>query len=73
MSLLHKVRILVGALAHKPFMSRPDRVDLDDDGGRTPESTLHGEASGAGAPAPEVDDTERVADLIAGHKRKEAG
>jgi hypothetical protein len=73
MSLWHKVRVLVGALAHKPFMPRPDKVDLDGGAERTPEGKRRREVSGPGAREPAVDDTERVADLIARQKRNEAG
>ena len=30
MSLIHKVRTLVGALIHKPFMPRPEKGELDE-------------------------------------------
>ncbi|MFC2015302.1 hypothetical protein ACFLUM_00015 [Chloroflexota bacterium] len=71
MGFVDKVRILVGALVHKPFAPKPERVDLDE-GGRQKEST----AQGSTAPVAEEDgleDTDRVADLIAQRTRDEAG
>jgi len=35
MSLLRKLRVLAGALVHKPFMPKQEKVDLDD-GARAP-------------------------------------
>jgi hypothetical protein len=68
MSLFRKVRTLVGALVHKPFTPRPEKVDLDegqdDRGKRTQRPELE-------APEPEVGDTARVADLIAEQQREE--
>ena len=66
MSLLRKIRLLVGALAHRPFMPRPDKVDLSQDTDRP------GEEPELEPSQPGVADTERVADLLAQRQRKEA-
>ena len=73
MGLLHKVRILLGALVHKPFMPQTEKVELDK--GRESPRT---EAKDKDRPAlevreAEVQDGERVADLIAQRRRDEAG
>jgi hypothetical protein len=60
MGLFHKVRILVGALVHKPFMPRPEKVAMDETGDE-PSADRRPAEEGQG----EVADTERVADLIA--------
>jgi hypothetical protein len=70
MGLFHKVRILMGALVHKPFMPRPEKVALDEarEEGSAPEvadQDLAKEGQGA------VADTGRVADLIAQQQRGE--
>jgi hypothetical protein len=71
MGLLDKVRILVGALVHKPFTPRPEKVDLD--GGLEPRRDGVVRHAGAELEAPEagVEDTERVADLIAQRRQEE--
>jgi hypothetical protein len=61
MSLLRKIRVLVGALAHRPFMPRPEKVDLSQDREQPGEESQ-----------PEVADTERVADLLVQQRREEA-
>ncbi len=65
MSLLRKVRVLVGALVHKPFTPRPEKVDLEEDESRQAEASL-------AKKEPEVADSERVADLIAEGRRAKA-
>jgi hypothetical protein len=35
MGFLRKLRVLAGALVHKPFMTKPEKVELDD-GGKLP-------------------------------------
>jgi hypothetical protein len=68
MSLFRKVRVLVGALVHRPFMPTPERIDPD-------EGRIQGlqEAPQAGSPseigAVDLSDQDRVADLIARQKR----
>ena len=64
MSLLRKVRILVGALVHKPFMPRPEKVELDPASGQPPSASPKDRLA-PGTQAPEAQDGERVADLIA--------
>jgi hypothetical protein len=72
--LLHKMRILVGALVHKPFMSRPAEVNLDES--REPKV---GEDKGGDVSTLEAqrrtgaEDTERVADLIAQQRDEGSG
>ncbi|MFN2292121.1 MAG: hypothetical protein ACK2UC_13095 [Anaerolineae bacterium] len=65
MGLLHKVRILMGALVHKPFSPRPEKAELAQDD----QSKLETDArqSSVGMEAEEVATLEedRVADLIA--------
>lgn len=69
MGLLRKIRILVGALAHRPLMPRPAKAE----GPGSPELTGAKPASPpSGMPAAREVDGERVADLIAG-RRAEAG
>lgn len=72
MGLLGKVRVLIGALVHKPFMPRPEKVDLGQDTGQQQESAGRREGSDLEQQGPEVTDTERVADLIAQQQRREA-
>jgi hypothetical protein len=70
MSLLRKVRTLLGALVHKPFMPRPEKVDLDEGQDDRGEGRPHPELE---ARELEVGDTARVADLIAEQQREEQG
>jgi hypothetical protein len=65
MNLLHKVRILAGAVAHMPFMPRPERDCLEGSEEKTgaPNRTdLERKTEEAG--------TDRVADLIAEKQRR---
>jgi len=71
MGLLHKVRILVGALVHKPFTPQPQESVAGDDepvrektGPRDP-SRQAGEEGAL--------DSDRVADLIAQREQKDRG
>jgi hypothetical protein len=73
MSLLHKVRVLVGALVHKPFAPRPERVDLDEGSGTLPEGGIPRDRSELEGRAPQATDTDRVADLIAQRQQEEGG
>jgi hypothetical protein len=72
MGLLDKVRILVGALVHKPFTPRPEKANLDGhpepprDGSEPRERVLPQAMEAA------VEDTDRVADLIARQRHEEA-
>jgi len=72
MGLLRKLRILAGALVHKPFMPRSEKVNLDKEAetpleGRTPRKD-----TGASTRESGVSDGERVADLIAKKQREQA-
>lgn len=69
MGLLHKVRILVGALVHRPFTPRPKREELE------PSSRQAGAKSTPPDPRAQVTpgmEEDRVADLIAEKKADEA-
>jgi len=70
MSLFGKVRTLVGALIHKPFMPKPEKVELTNAPDNQVESEVRSERSTLEEQAPEVEDTQRVADLIAREKRE---
>ena len=71
MGLLRKLRVLAGALVHKPFMPRQEKVVLDE-GINTagqeqpPRKPLRSDAES------DVTDDERVADLIAKQQREQA-
>ena len=72
MSFLHKMRVLVSALAHKPFMPRPEKTDLDDEP-NAPQGAAPGQdAAALEASQVQAEDTERVADLIARRQREKA-
>lgn len=71
MSLLRKVRVLVGALVHKPFMPKPERVDLHDKPEQSPQETTQRKNAGLEAPPSQAEDTERVADLIVRQQQEE--
>jgi len=71
MSLLHKLRTLVGALVHAPLTPRPDKPGPD----QTPPQPQaaarpldRAENAELEAREPDVADTDRVADLIARRK-----
>jgi hypothetical protein len=72
MGLLDKVRILVGALVHKPFTPRPEKVDLDGRAEPPQESSVHQDGAALEAPEAGIEDTDRVADLLAQQRREEA-
>jgi len=74
MSLLHKLRTLVGALVHAPFTPRPDNPGPD----RAPPQPQtaarpldRAESADLEARPPAVADTDRVADLLARRKGAE--
>jgi hypothetical protein len=69
MDLLHKVRILVGALAHKPFMPRPEKLDPEEVAGQEPPKRSPRDVSKLEEQKPGVGDTDRVADLIVQRKK----
>jgi hypothetical protein len=72
MSLLHKLRVLAGALVHKPFMPRQEKVDLDEGNAAPAKEERSREHLGSDLQGPEVVDGERVADLIAKQQREQA-
>jgi hypothetical protein len=72
MGLLDKVRILVGALVHKPFMPTPERVDLEERAEPSQESSVHQDGAALEAPEAGIEDTDRVADLLAQQRQQEA-
>jgi len=69
MGFLDKVRTLVGALVHKPFSPRPDKVDLDKEPSLPEMVAVRPARSELEGREPGVAETERVADLIAQQKR----
>jgi hypothetical protein len=72
MSLLHKVRVLVGALIHEPLAPRPEKIDLDE-GPAAGQALARQGSPDLQAPQAQVEDTERVADLIARRRQDGAG
>jgi hypothetical protein len=73
MSLWRKVRVLVGALAHRPLMPRPEKVDLDGGTANEKQEQERHAPQGLATQEPEVQDTERVADLIDRRQREGSG
>jgi hypothetical protein len=71
MGLLRKVRVLMGALVHKPFAPRPEKVDLDKESSTPQGGEIGRDSSALEAQESDVTDTERVADLIARRQREE--
>jgi hypothetical protein len=72
MRLFDKVRVLVGALAHKPFTPRPDRMPLDSMADSGQDRAKAPDRSVLNAQQSPVAGAERVADLIA-QKRRDGG
>jgi len=72
MGLLRKLRVLAGALVHKPFMPKEDKVELDEGSGVPGERPARLDSSRSGAEESDVTDGERVADLIARQQREQA-
>jgi hypothetical protein len=72
MGLLRKLRVLAGALVHKPFMPRQDKVNLDEGSGAPGETPARLDSPRSDAEEPDVTDGERVADLIARQQREQA-
>lgn len=72
MGLLRKLRVLAGALVHKPLVPKPEKVDLDDRGKVTEEERSRGAQLDSGEQGAGVTDGERVADLIAKQQREQA-
>ena len=64
MGLLQKIRVLAGALVHKPFMPRPEKVDLDEGVKASGAKRSALEELDSGNQEPDLVDGERVADLL---------
>jgi hypothetical protein len=73
MGLLQKVRILVGALVHKPFTPRPEKADLGQDEQRGQEGRTAQPGAGMEAEGQTVVDRDRVAELIAQRDNQKRG
>lgn len=68
MSMLAKVRRLVGALVHKPFMPKSEKIDLDEGQALASGETRQASSLSA-ASTGDLPDQERVADLISRQQR----
>ena len=64
MDLFHKVHTFIGALIHRPFAPRPEKVKRNDILRPPQPPAEHPDRSTLEAQEPEVVDTGRVADLI---------
>jgi hypothetical protein len=73
MDLFHKVRVLAGALVHKPFSSRPRESDSEQSAEQPDAKAARRDVSELEKPRPRVEDSDRVADLIARRKDGESG
>lgn len=72
MDLLRKVRVLVGALVHKPFVPKPERTELGERSASTQEEAVGRESSTPSARSAEEPDEARIADLIAKQRQDRA-
>jgi hypothetical protein len=70
MSLLRKLRVLAGALVHKPFMPKQEKADLDEGAKAPGKEGLPHESLDSGTQEPDLVDGERVADLLARKQRE---
>lgn len=70
MGLLRKLRVLAGALVHKPFMPKQDKVELDEGSSVPGERPARLDSPRSRAEESGVTDGERVADLIARQQRE---
>jgi len=68
MSLFGKVRVLVGALIHRPFLPTSQKTELEEGQAPGPEETRR-TGSPMDASTADLPDQERVADLIARQQR----
>ena len=73
MGLLQKIRVLAGALEHKPFMPGPEKVDLDEGVKASGAKRSALEELDSGNQEPDLVDGERVADLLDKQQRGQAG
>ena len=72
MGLWRKLRVLAGALVHRPFMPKQEKPDLDEEARASEKEALPHERLDSGAQEPDLVDGERVADLIAKQQREQA-
>jgi hypothetical protein len=70
MGLLHKLRVLAGALVHKPFMPKPEKLDLDDEAMTPGKGALARDGLDSGGQEDLVDG-ERVADLLSRQQQEQ--
>ena len=81
MGLLRKLRVLAGALVHKPFMPRPakaalaspEKAELDEGAEASGTERPAREGLDSGAQESDLVDGERVADLLDRQQREQAG
>jgi hypothetical protein len=69
MDLLHKVRVLVGALARRPFASRPEAAEREEPAQSSLATTTSRDVPMLGEKKAQVIDTDRVSDLITQQKK----
>jgi hypothetical protein len=72
MGLLRKVRVLVGALVHKPFVPKSEKAELGERADSTQKEAARRESSTQEAQSAEGLNKERVADLIAKQRQERA-
>jgi hypothetical protein len=72
MDLFHKVRVLVGALAHKPFTSHPETTEREEPAQPSPATATRRDVPKLGEKGPQGIDTDRVSDLITQRKKDKA-
>ena len=72
MGLLHKLRVLAGALVHKPFMPKPEKLDLDDEAMTPGQGGVARDSLDSGSQEEDLVDGERVADLL-GEQQQQQG
>ena len=73
MGLLRKLRVLAGALVHKPFMPSPEKAVLDEGAEASGTERTAREGLDSGAQESYLVDGERVADLLDRQQREQAG
>ncbi|NIV28997.1 MAG: hypothetical protein GWN58_05645, partial [Anaerolineae bacterium] len=69
--LLHKLRVLAGALVHKPFMPKPEKLDPDDEAMTPGRGGSARDTLDSGIQEEELVDGERVADLLSKQQREQ--
>lgn len=73
MGLLRKIRVLVGALVHEPFVPKPERTELRERSDSTQKEAVGREGSTPSDRSAEELDKARVADLIAKRRQDRVG